>query len=134
MTAPVNSHLKATWSPLRGLRLPFVALALAGVACIDGPFARTNPNDEEFEGTLALVASRDTITPANPVVVLKVVTDPVVTGYEPLWEITAGGGVTFLGNGIFRLDTPPVSPQPIEITAYFAGHALQKTIYRAPAP
>jgi hypothetical protein len=123
---------------LRSVGRPLVLLALAmgtaSIACVEAPFERVNPNDREFAGTISVISSRDTISPANPIVVFKVVTDPVVTGYEPRWVILTGEGVTHVGSGVFQLTVMPNTPTPVTIAARFQDRMVSRTIIRAPAP
>ncbi|MFN0099380.1 MAG: hypothetical protein ACKVS7_11940 [Gemmatimonadaceae bacterium] len=104
------------------------------VACVDEPFARVNPNDEDLQFTMRIVASRDTISPANPVTVLRVVTEPAFLGYEPVWFLASGGGVVHRGNGVWEMVTPPTAPTTLRIQANFAHQLAEITIVRMPAP
>lgn len=104
------------------------------LGCVAGPFEHVNPNDFHFAGTMTIVASRDTVSPANPIVIFKVVTDPVVNGWEPNWLITSGGGLLYRGHGVFELGATPLVPTEVRITASFAERSISRTIIRAPAP
>jgi hypothetical protein len=105
---------------------------LAASSCVDGPFAHANPNDAEFFGTMEIVATRDTITPRDPVTILKVVTDPVVVGYQPIWRVPLGSGVQHRVNGIFELSVAPTVTTSVQVTAIFQSRSITYTIHRAP--
>lgn len=121
-------------SLLRRLVMSAVLLAPLAAACVDEPFARVNPNDEDLQFTMRLVASRDTISPANPVTVLRVVTEPEFLGYEPQWFLATGGGVVHRGNGVWEMTTPPTVPSTVLIRAFFEHQQAEITIVRMPTP
>ncbi len=117
----------------RQLLAPACAAALLA-SCVEGPFAHANPNDPEFEYTMLLTASRDTVTPANPIVLVRLVTDPVIVGYDPVFEADSPF-MSYLGDGVFQLNTPPTAVFAVTITASFEGNrSVSRTIFRAPAP
>jgi len=118
----------------RLLAVCLLTLAASVMSCVEGPFAHVNPNDLEFTGTMTLVSTRDTVSPANPTVVFKVVTDPVVNGWEPIWLITDGGGLLHRGQGVFELSGVPPAPVEVRVTAMFQERAVSRTIVRAPSP
>lgn len=118
---------------MRHVAVVTVASLVVGLGgCVDGPFARLNPNDTGSGITFELVASRDTLRPATPVVVVQVITDPVVSGYQPLWSVTPASALTDLGNGVFRMDVVPPSPLTTQITARFGKGS--KTLFVVLAP
>lgn len=121
-------------SLLRRVVMSAVLLAPLAAACVDEPFARVNPNDEDLQFTMRIVATRDTISPANPVTVLRVVTEPQFLGYEPQWFLATGGGVVHRGNGVWEMTTPPTTPSTVRIRAGFEHQLAEITIVRMPAP
>ncbi|MCC7001778.1 MAG: hypothetical protein IT357_06455 [Gemmatimonadaceae bacterium] len=121
-------------SLLRRVVMSAVLLAPLAAACVDEPFARVNPNDEDLQFTMRIVASRDTISPANPVTVLRVVTEPEFLGYEPNWFLAVGAGVVHRGNGVWEMTTPPTVPGTLRIRAFFEHQEAEIAIVRMPAP
>jgi hypothetical protein len=122
-------------SPARVLR-SFVTAVLAATisGCVDEPFTRANLNDENAEFDMRIVASRDTISPANPIVILRVVTDPIRIGYEPVWSASSASGMIHRGNGVFEQTSPAITPQTIQITAAFEFKQATITLVRMPTP
>lgn len=108
-----------------------VAAALA-TGCLDGPFARQNPNDPGATVALRLVASQDTVRPTQPQLIIQVVSDPPVAGYTPLWSVSPEGSLQHQGDGVFVLGSVPSSPAPSTITASFQTRSLTITVIRAP--
>lgn len=110
-----------------------LVLCVCAQACADAPFERANPNDTRFDVSLTLLRSRDTVTIENRWVSVQVVSDPVLSGYEPYW--TSGNGLLVsYGDGLFRLESEPAAVTPIQVQARFAGRAVSTVIYAAPSP
>jgi anti-sigma-K factor RskA len=117
----------------RGWRIGAAVAAVAlATGCLDGPFARQNPNDPGASVALRLVASQDTVRPSRPYVVIQVVSDPPSAGYTPLWNVAPEGSLQYLGDGVFALGATPSVPTPTTITAAFQTRSLTITVIRAP--
>jgi hypothetical protein len=111
-----------------------VALTVAA-ACVQGPFERANPRDQGSNYTFTLVASRDTVSPANPIVVLKLVSDPVVVGFESAYSSQDSTRLRHEGNGVFRLRNAPTTFDSVRVTAGFSTlMPVYRMIYRMPNP
>lgn len=122
-------------SPMRLFRPAVIAaVSMTVLGCIDKPFTRANLNDENAEFDMRIVASRDTISPANPIVILRVVTDPIRIGYEPVWSVPAGAGMIHRGNGVFEQTTAAIAPQTVQFTAAFEFRQATITLVRMPTP
>jgi hypothetical protein len=120
---------------IRRFTLALTALVLAVSACVEGPFERTNPRDAASTYRFTLVASRDTVSPANPVVVLNLVSDPVVVGYQPFYISQDSTRLRHEGNGVFRLRNAPATLDSVLVTAYFNSLLpTTRIIYRMPNP
>jgi len=127
--------MRLVLSPMRFLRLTVIAaLSMNVLGCIDEPFTRANLHDKNAEFDMRIVASRDTVSPANPVVILRVVTDPMRIGYEPLWSVGLGSGMVHRGNGVFEQTTAAIAPQTFQVTAAFEHRQATITLVRMPAP
>ncbi len=110
------------------LLLPLVLLG-----CVAGPFERANPHDPGAEFSLQLVATRDTVTLAEPDVAILVVTTPHIGGHRA--QITADyDKLVNFGDGVFRLVMASPVVAPITITARYLNKEATLTIYRAPSP
>lgn len=107
-----------------------LAAALLPIGCAEPPLARVNPNDEFGSFDLRLVASRDTVSAMNPIVVLRVVNDPPFAGYQPAWSTTPAGALVHEGDGVFRAVSGPFTS--VLVTARFLGTAASYTIIRTP--
>lgn len=104
-------------------------LLLGAASCVDGPFARVNPNDQDFEFSMAVVTDRDSLSAANPVVVARLVTDPAIADYDVQWS-SLSAQLQHLGGGIFEM-LPGTAPSFI-IRARFQHRSAQRLLYRAP--
>jgi hypothetical protein len=102
--------------------LLLMAFVLVGASCADAPFEAVNPNHQRWQGTMRIVSSHDTVSTAVPRFTLQLVTDPVVFGYEPIWEVSSRV-VEHLGNGVFRVVGPVNNPTTVLVTARFAARA-----------
>ena len=118
----------------RYLILLGVALAMLAVACYDGPFAHSNPNDPSAQFTMRLEADRDTISPGNPAVQFTLITEPAMPGYQPLWSTTNDTLVTHQANGRFALFDVPEFPLTVTTTARFMNKSTTRTLVIAPTP
>ena len=118
----------------RGRAAVYAALlgVVAMTGCLDGPFARLNPNDPGAEAVFSLVASRDTLRPGQTVVVVRVVSDPPTVGYAPVWTVEPEGSLAHAGDGVFLMGVAPLAPEASTIRATFTGRELSITIIRAP--
>lgn len=111
-----------------------VALAMLAVACYDGPFAHTNPNDPAVQFTMRLESDRDTISPGDPEAQFTLVTEPAMPGYQPLWTVTNDTLVTHEANGLFTLFDVPEFPLTVTVTARFMNKSTTRTLVIAPTP
>lgn len=114
-------------------RLVLAAIAGLGLSCADAPFESANPNDREFIATMTIVASRDTVSAADPVFVVQVITEPAISGYAPRWEVTSSL-ITHEGDGVFRVNTPVLDPLAVQITARFAARGASTIVHLVPDP
>lgn len=110
--------------------LASASIAVAMWGCAEPPLVRSNPNDALADFELSLVASRDTVSAANPVVVLRLVSDPPFTGYEPVWSVSSSGVLVHEGQGVFRV--VPGEPTVVTVTARFFGNGASRRIVRVP--
>jgi hypothetical protein len=101
--------------------------------CVDGPFERANPHDPEAEFSIQLIATRDTVTLAEPDVAILVVTTPNIGGHLALITSDYDKLVNF-GDGVFRLVMASPVVAPITITARYLNKEATLTVYRAPSP
>ncbi len=118
----------------RTLLLLGAALAMLVIACYDGPFAHTNPNDPSTQFTMRLESDRDTISPGHPEVQFTVITEPAMPGYEPLWSVTNDTLVTHQAGGRFALFDLPEFALTVTVTARFMNQAATHTLVLAPTP
>lgn len=114
----------------RARSLVLAAAALLGTACAEPPLSRLNPNDQFADFELTLLATRDTVSAANPMVVLRVQSDPAFSGYEPVWSAAPSGVLVHDGNGVFRVVPGPAAFTIV--TAKYLGNSASRTIHRVP--
>jgi hypothetical protein len=98
--------------------------------CSEPTLPRVNPNDEFGAFELRIVASRDTVSGANPLVVLRLVSEPQFAGYTPTWTSSPTGVLIHDGNGVFRAISGPATS--VLVTARFLGNTASYTLYRIP--
>ncbi len=114
------------------LAVAFVAIA-AATGCDLGPFARVNPSDPDASITITIVASRDTVTIANPYIAFQAVVEPATSPVFPTWESNFAGFV-HQGDGVFRLTSPQASVVPIDVRVRFPAGSKVYRVYGAPDP
>lgn len=119
-------------------RVPLVSIVLVvlGVlGCVESSFARRNPFDPDADLTVRIVATRDTVSPREPVVLLQMVSDPPVVGYEVFWGSTRRTVLAHEGNGVFRLLVTPTARDSVVVFGQYRGGAdAYRTIYVVPSP
>jgi hypothetical protein len=107
-------------------------LAVAAVACYEGPFAHRNPNDPDARFTMRLEADRETISTASPVVQFTLVTEPATPGYTPLWRASIDTLIYHVENGRFSLTDVPEGPTTVQITASFLNRSAVRSLVIVP--
>jgi hypothetical protein len=107
-------------------------LAVAAVACYEGPFAHRNPNDPDARFTMRLEADRETISTASPVVQFTLVTEPATPGYTPLWQASIDTLIYHVENGRFSLTDVPEGPTTVQITASFLNRSAVRSLVIVP--
>lgn len=118
----------------RSLILLGVALATLAVACYDGPFAHSNPNDPSAQFTMRLEANRDTISPGNPAVQFTLITEPAMPGYAPLWQASIDTLIAHTEDGRFLLTDLPEFAITVQVTAKFMNKSTTRALVLAPSP
>lgn len=123
-------------NPSRTLLLAsLIPVLLATFACVDAPFARVNPNDEAVPLTMSLTGGDDTVFTVGQELVFQLVTDPVVTGYPPVWESSAPFYIASQGDGAFVVNNLPAAGEfNVTIRASFRTRSAQQVVRVLSAP
>lgn len=116
-----------------GLALVF-ALVLTPTACLDGPFAHSNPHDARTSLELTLVGGRDTLSVVGQQALFQLVTAPVTNGYSVSWTSSAEALLLPLGFGRFEVVALPGFPSTVQITATLGTRSVTGNVVILPAP
>ncbi len=113
----------------------FVLGVLGAFGCVESSFARRNPFDRGADLTVRIIATRDTVSATEPVVLLQMVSDPPVVGYEVLWGSAKPSVLAHEGNGVFRLLVVPTVRDSVVVFGWYLGGAdATRTIFVEPSP
>jgi hypothetical protein len=117
---------------LRSLTAATATLLLG--ACLDGPFARVNPNDPAAVLELSLVGGRDTLVQVGQQALFQLVTEPVTAGYSVSWSSSTTSLLIPRGFGRFEVVALPGSVATIEIRATLGTRSVTRDVVILPAP
>jgi hypothetical protein len=109
------------------------SLLLVG-GCIAGPFERANPHDADAPIEMTIVGGADTLRVVGVTVLFQLVTDPITSGYTPVWTSTAPAWLQSLDLGRYRVMGIPPAPISVVIHARIGGNTAARVIVLAPAP
>lgn len=111
------------------MKRALMLLLLLSVGCVEAPFERTNPYDPKAPITMRLVGGVDTATVAGQTLLYQLVTDPVLSGYEPVWETDTPARVRSEGFGRFVVITLSiVTPTTVMVRAKFGSRVVERPL------
>lgn len=110
--------------------LLLAVVGLTGTACVDGPYARTNPYDPSTVVRAELVVITDTVSAVGEVAIVQLITEPTLDldKYPPQWVSGQGSVLQSIGAGRFRMLTVPAVPTPVTISAIYPAFTVQAVV------
>lgn len=115
-------------------RLLLALLLAPTLSCVDGPYAIVNPNDPLMRLQMRLTGGVDTVRVASQVVQFQLVTDPVVSGYQPFWQSSNALWLASTGDGRFVAGALPPTPQTVLVTAALGNREAFAAVVIMPPP